>query len=171
MIDNDLYSRPVLDFITVSAEFCKLLEHATEETCEDFVQTLRRLIPMVYLKAVMLDEAPDVEGYNMQHLTEEDYDYIRSSVHAHLGVNDEYLDTFSEDFRYSDQPVLRTISEDLADTYQVLREMVEAFRTEDDECMAVALRDTLEDFEDRWGQSLLGALRALHAAAGEMASR
>ena len=67
-----------------------------------------------------------------------------------------------ESFRYSDAPVVCTVSESLADVYQALRNMVETFRSEIDEAMEVASSIVSKNFKLRWGQLLLGATRAIH---------
>ncbi len=159
---NHVYRRDVLEFVTVATEFCKQLEQCPGSERGEFAQLMQRLIPMVYLKASMVEEVEEGVGYVDQPVTEEDYEYIRSSIAAILRNADDYLDVFVQEFRYSDGPVVCTISESLADCYQTLRNMVEAFRSEIDEAMEVALYDCLEDFRARWGQQMLGALRALH---------
>ena len=79
-----------------------------------------------------------------------------------MGEKDDFLDVFVEDFRYSEHPVLCTVSENLADVYQQLRELVEAFREGYEESMQVALYDVMDEFKMQWGQKLLNALRAIH---------
>lgn len=159
-----IYSRPVLDFITVSTEYCKILENQDHKQRAMFIDLMRRLLPMIYLKVSLLPDIPEAPGYNESCVTEEDYDNIRIAVAHIMGEFDDYLDVFVEDFKYSEQPVLRTISEDLADLYQVLRELVETYRLGHEEAMQVALHEAKEQFTTAWGQTLLNALRALHDA-------
>lgn len=159
---KNIYSRPVLDFVTVSTEYCKLVENLNDTTLPDFLRIIRPMLSMLYLKATMVQDYDEGEGYNTPAVTEEDYNYIRTHIHDLLGVDDDFLDTFVEDFKYSDQPILCTVSENLADIYQALRDMVETFRGGYEDAMTVALYDTLESFRYEWGQKLLGALRALH---------
>ncbi|MBP3228641.1 MAG: DUF5063 domain-containing protein [Bacteroidaceae bacterium] len=157
-----IYSDTVLDFVRASAEYCRFLEGCSESGADDFRRTLCALLPMVYLKAALLN-APDApDAYVSPHVTEEDYNYIRHSVAAVLGPQDDYLDVQVEDFKYSEQPILRTVSENLADVYQSLRDLVETFREGHEEAMEVALADTLEEFRLTWGDALLAALRTLH---------
>lgn len=157
-----LYSQPVLDLITVSAEYCKYLEPSQGKKLKDFLRVMCGLLPMIYLKTTLLDDVPETAGWNEKKVTEEDYNYVRSSVAAILGEHDDFLEVFVEDFKYSEQPVLCTVSENLADIYQQLRELVEAFREGYDESMEVALYETVDEFRLQWGQKLLNALRALH---------
>lgn len=79
-----------------------------------------------------------------------------------MADKDDFLDVFVEDFKYSEQPVLCTVSECLADIYQQLRELVETFREGYEEAMEVALAEVVEEFRMQWGQKLLNALRAIH---------
>lgn len=157
-----LYSQPVLDFVTVATEYCKYVEQCSQTETNDFCRVMRGLLPMIYLKATLLEEVPETAGWNEKRVTEEDYNYIRSQVATILGSNDDFLDVFVEDFKYSEHPVLCTISENLADIYQQLRELVEAFREGYEDAMEVALFETIDEFHIQWGQKLLNALRALH---------
>ncbi len=157
-----VYTQPVLDFVRVGTEYCKYLEQCQSAELADFVRVMRGLLPMVYLKATLLGEVPDAPGWTEPRLTEADYDYIRGNVAAVLADKDDFLDVFVEDFKYSEHPVLCTVSENLADVYQQLRELVESFRSGDVESMEASLSETMTEFRLQWGQKLLNALRALH---------
>lgn len=161
---SPLYAPAVLDFVTVATEFCRRVETCGETDREELGNILRPLLAMIYLKASLLPTVETSAGFNEERVTEADYDFVRHNVAAVLGEQDDYLDVFVEDFKYSDQPVLCTVSEDLADVYQALRNMVEVYRGGHDEAMAVALADVREQFGLYWGQKLLNALRALHDA-------
>lgn len=162
MKETTVYSRSVLDFVTVSAEYCRQVEQCAEAERQEFVRIMLSLLPMVYLRASLVGDIPDVAGYNEPKVTEDDYNYVRQGVSRLLGADDDYLDVFAEDFKYSDQPVLQTVSENLADVYQALRNLVEVFRGGHEEAMTVAVVEALDEFRLHWGQKLLGALRALH---------
>jgi len=162
MEDNYVYSKSVLDFVAVATEFCKQLEQTADEVQEHFVDVMLRLLPLLYLKVSVIDDLPEVFGHNTPKVTEADYDFVRCGVTRIMGEKDDFLDVFVEDFKYSDQPVLQTISENLADVYQELRELVEAFREGYEEAMRAALSDAVEAFRLHWGQKLLNAQRALH---------
>ncbi len=162
MEQNPLYSNHNIEFLTVSAEFCKYLEQCRTSERAEFLRVMCSLLPMIYIKASMLSKPEEPVGYNEPFVTEEDYDYVRGSVASVMGQYDEYLDVFVEDFKFSDQPVLCTISEGLADVYQSLRDLTEVYRQGHEEAIEVALYDVLESFANDWGQKLLNSLRALH---------
>lgn len=166
--NNYLYSQRVLDFITISTEFCKYLEQCEDKSLENFTSVMRGLLPMLYLKTILIGNVTEVAGWNEKKLTEEDYNFIRSNIARLMGDKDDFLDVFVADFKYSEHPVLCTISENLADIYQQLRELVETFREGYEESMQVALYETIEEFKLQWGQKLLNALRAIHDASFNM---
>ena len=82
-----------------------------------------------------------------------------------LGANDDYLDTFVDEMKYSDKPILKTISEDLADVYQDIGNFLSAYQTENEEVMFVAVAKVVKSFTEYWGGRLLSAMRALHEVA------
>jgi hypothetical protein len=164
MEESSIYSQKTLEFIQVASEYCKVMEHSREFEQHDFIDVMRNLLPMVYLKISLIGEVEETDGFNEPKVTEEDYNYVRSGVANILAEKDDYLDVFVEDFKYSEQPILCTISENLADIYQALRNLLEVYRSNYEEAMQVALFDTIEDFKLYWGQTLLNALKALHDA-------
>lgn len=164
MSENPIQQRGVTDFLTVCAEYCKTLEQCGNDEREHFIDVMRGLLAMLYLKASLLPDFPEEPGYNEPVVTEDDYEYIRTKVAAVMKEQDDYLDVFMEDFKYSDQPILCTVSENLADIYQNLRNFVEVVRGGHEEAVSVALYDIRSSFETEWGQKVLNALRALHDA-------
>ncbi|MBR1889094.1 MAG: DUF5063 domain-containing protein [Alloprevotella sp.] len=165
-IDTGLpYPKSVIEFLTVSAEFCKLMETCAQTEASDFAKQASILLTMLYLKVQFISEDFDSEGFNEDFVTEEDYNFVRQNVSTVLGPADDYLTTNVEDFKFSDQPVLHTVSEDLADLYQVMRNLIEVVRNGYEDAIRAALSDTLEQYRYFWGRVLLNALTALHPVA------
>lgn len=162
--DKYIYSKPVIEFVTVATELCKFLEQREMLEREQWIDIARGLLAMVYLKASFLGSPEEVAGFNERSVTEGDYEMVRGYVSAEMGEMDDYLDVFVSDFKYSDTPVLRTISEDMADIYQYLRDLVEIFRNGHEEAMQLAMFEAVQSFGTEWGQTILNALRALHDA-------
>ncbi len=155
-----IYSQPVLDLVTVGAEYCRYLEAREPHTEDDFLRVMGGLLPMIYLKAALLDGGPEAEGWNAHKVTEDDYNYVRSAVAAALGADDDFLDFPGG--RHDGECAVCTVSECLADVYQQLRELVEAFRQGYEDAMEAALAEAREEFALQWGRKLLAALHALH---------
>ena len=165
MKDKDLviFHRDTVEFVTVAAEFCGFLERAGEQKRRDFVDTALKLLPLLYLKASML---PPCEPLGMAEpetfVDEAAYEAVRLAVAAVMADGDDYLDVFVEDMRYSDTPIRKTISEDLADIYQDVKDFVSVYRLGFDETMHDALAICEEHFATYWGQVLVNTMRALH---------
>ena len=128
-----------------------------------FVDTTLKLLPLLYLKASMLppcetigDEAPET------FVTEETYEIVRMNLAGILADRDDYLDVFVSDMKYSDQPITRYISEDLADIYQDIKDFIFVFQLGLNETMNDSLAICQENFRLYWGQKLVNTLRALH---------
>lgn len=158
-----IYSNNVIDFTTLAAETCVYLEHAAESSKQDFISKGVKLLPLLYLKATLLDDLnTESEGFLERFVTEIDYLYVKNQVEQLLGADDSYLEVFHPDMPYSDTPIAAFISENLADIYQELKDFIENFQIGEAEIMTSAVIACVEAFAEHWGQKLLNALRALH---------
>lgn len=95
-------------------------------------------------------------------VTEDDYEVIRINLQEVLADRDDYLDVFVEEMKYSDTPIRKSIAEDLADIYQVVKDFVCQFRSGLGDTMHDALAQCRELFAEYWGQTLVNTMRALH---------
>lgn len=158
-----VFSRNTVEFVTVAAEFCAYLEQAGSHTRKEFVETMLKILPLLYLKAQML---PDEERLNEEQLedfvSEDSYEILRMNICDLLADKDAYLDVFVEEMKYSDTPVTKNISEDLADIYQDVKNFVCLFRLGINETMHDAIIECNEHFRLYWGQRTVNTLRALH---------
>lgn len=158
-----IFDKNVIEFVTVAAEFCAFLERAEGMKRKTFVGTTLKILPLLYLKASMLpkcevigDEAPET------YVTEEMYEVLRINLSDIMAEKDDYLEVFLPDMAYSDQPIKKNISEDLADIYQDIRDFIFVFQLGLNETMNDALAICQENFGMLWGQKLVNTLRALH---------
>ena len=158
-----VYSRDIVEFVTVAAEFCGYVEASQGRGRTEFVNTVLKLLPLLYLKASLLPVV-DVEDdfYPETFVTEQDYEYLRMTVASVMGECDDYLDLCNEEVRFSDEPMMKSISEDMADIYQAVRNFVETYRIGVEENMLGAVAEVLQSFNLYWGQTLVNAMRALH---------
>ena len=158
-----IFDKNVIEFVTVAAEFCAFLERAEGMKRKAFVDTTLKILPLLYLKASMLpkcetigDEAPET------YVTEEMYEVLRINLSDILAEKDDYLEVFLPEMAYSDQPIKKNISEDLADIYQDIRDFIFVFQLGLNETMNDSLAICQENFGMLWGQKLVNTLRALH---------
>ncbi len=163
-MNQQIYSKDVIDFVKLAADYCLKLEHSREATPRELVKGMLNSLPYLYIKATTLLESSLGENAfaTDPQVTEDDYNFVRNGIYDVLGRYDEYLDVFVEDMKYSDNPILRSVSEELADIYQDLRNFLAVYRDGIDELMAAALEEVLDNFKEYWGQKCVNVMRALH---------
>jgi len=162
--DTDIvYSKPVIDFVTVGVEFCAMLESEEAVARREWLIKMSRLLPMLYLKAALLPETIAVDEAPAEtFVREEDYVCVAGKVASIMGGDDVYLDVFVDDMKYSDTPVSASVSENIADIYQDLRNFVSVYQYEMGDRMLEALAVVTENFKNYWGQKLVNVLRPVH---------
>jgi len=160
-----IFDKNTIEFVTVAAEYCAFMERAREKRRDEWVDTALKLLPLLYLKASLI---PPCERLGIdepaQSVSEADYEYVRMAVKAVMGSQDDYLEVFVPDMIYSEGPLTCTISEDLADIYQDVRNFIEVFQCGINLIMNDTLAVCKEHFSTYWGQRLVNAMRALHDA-------
>lgn len=158
-----IFNRNTVEFVTVAAEFYSFLERAAGTKRSVFVDTTLKILPLLYLKASMIPECEIVEDNPPESfVTEEDYEIMRMTVAGIMGEKDDYLEVFHPDIAYSDTPIKKCISEDLADIYQDIKDFICVFRIGYEPTMHDSLAICRENFQEYWGQKLVNTLRALH---------
>lgn len=161
--EDIVFSRNTVEFVTVAAEFCAYLERANEHSRSEFTSTMLKLLPLLYIKAQMLPTDERVSDNDLeQFVTEDSYEILRITISELLADKDAYLDVFVADMKYSDTPVTKSISEDLADIYQDIKNFICLFQLGINETMHDAIIECNEHFGTYWGQTLVNTLRALH---------
>lgn len=163
-MENIIYDKNSIEFVTVGVEFCSLMENARSFTRAEFVRKSVVVLPLLYLKAALLskDNEEDFEGFPEQFVSEAEYEMIRSQIATVMEDEDDYLETFHPDMAYSDMPIAAFISEDLADIYQDIKNLAFAYSTRQEDSMRVALDICRTSFYEYWGQKLSNAMGALH---------
>jgi len=174
-IDNSIYAHETLEFITVAAEYCALVEttdngqatldgrRESQQTTETFVSTLLKLLPLLYMKVQLLPEVEtDGAFVPSDQVTEDDYNYVRDCAYSLLHEHDEYEMLVWDEDMQTEESRWCSVSEGLADIYQALRNFVAVYQQRVEPCMLDALWLLRENFELYWGQTLLDTLRQLH---------
>ena len=161
--NQTIFDKNVIEFVTVAAEFCAFLERSELISRKDFVDKILKILPLLYFKTTLLPKCEEINDETLEnYVTEEQYEAIRTKVAGIMAEKDDYLDVFVEDMVYSDQPIRKNISEDLADIYQDIRDFIFIFQLGLNETMNDALFICQENFKTLWGQKLVNTLRALH---------
>lgn len=159
-----IFSKNVIEFVTVAVQYCSALENIEVETEKEITDKLSKLLPLLYLKASLLPEIEfEDEVYTEVTVTENDYNQVLSSIYNIYKKNDSYLEVFLDDMKYSDTPISASISENLTDIYQDIKNFISIFEMGIEESMSESLYTCTQNFKLYWGQSLVNVLRALHS--------
>jgi hypothetical protein len=154
-----------LAFIALCNEYCNAVELARESERQEFIDSMLRLLPRIYISAADLksDLLDPNETYIDSALEEDYYDSMRRNVALLLGEDDAYLDVFEDDMKYSDTPIAASISEGVADLFQVMFNFLETVRNAPYDLVNEAVQTMHEDFEHYWSMKLCDVLRAINA--------
>jgi len=160
---DPVYSRNVVEFTAAAIEFCKYAEHAGEIKGDELLKILQRILPYLYLKASLLPSLePYFEDGNEKFVTESDWFKIHDTLGDKFGTADDYLEVFDEKINDSEGPVVSSLSENMADIYQDLKDFLLLYQTGTQEVMNDAVWECRLNFENFWGQKLTNSLRAIH---------
>jgi len=161
---NFTFSKNVVEFVTVGVQFCSFLENIQDENSVEITDKLTKLLPLLYLKASLLPDVEiDYDIYPEVTVTEEDYNYIVAKLLNVYKSDDTYLEVFVEDMKYSDTPISASISENIADIYQDIKNFASVYERGIEDNMNEALFACYDNFKLYWGQKLVNVLRALHS--------
>lgn len=154
-----------LAFIALCNEYCSAVENAAMSEQFGFIDTMLRLLPRLYISANDLKSELFISetSFIPQALDENTYDQLRLRMAALFGEDDTFLEVFEEDMKYSDTPIAASVSESLADLFQVFFDFLEACRDVPNQIMKEAIAAVRESFADFWSQTLVNVLRALNS--------
>ena len=159
-----VYSKNVIEFVTVANEYCSFVETVDHFTRKDFLSRIQKLFPLLYLKASLLPE-PDAELSDEEpekFVSEDDYNFILNKLVSKIGEFDAYQEIYDSSLQYSHIPVEGSIAENITDIYQDLKDFILCYRIGTLEVMNDAFRECRNNFEQYWGQRLVNGLRAIH---------
>jgi len=163
-LNSIAYSKNVIEFITVANEFCSFLERSDDLETPVFLSRLQKILPLLYLKASLLPEFEfEAEDDLEKFVTEIDYNMIQQKVLQHTGGSDDYQEVFVTGMQFSESALTANISENVADIYQEMKDLVMSFRMLNDEVMEQAVWECKNNFSSLWGQTLVNCLRAVHS--------
>ena len=161
--ENIVYSKGVIEFVTIAAEYCSYVESVENDSKKDFLLKSQKLLSALYLKASLLPKVDAIyEDGNEKFVSEEDWIYIKGKVVQKLGKHEIFLDVYSAVLALEDDSENVSLSEIYADIYQDLMDFVSLYRFGHEDSMNDALWECQQNFQQYWGQRLLVALTAIH---------
>lgn len=148
-----------LELYTVALPFILLMEKAEKQESLSFVSDCSKLLPYLYLKALLqespTDDDSDVPGY----VTMEDYINVQNAVQKCLKQYD--IPVFiPEDQEEEGRFVL--LSELMTDIFQEVKNYTASFELLDENDKILLASAAKKGFTDRWGKKILFVQIGLH---------
>ena len=99
-MNENIYDKNIVEFVTVGVEFCSFIEQASETSRNAFTDTAIKILPLLYLKATLLPDYESKSDLSVEHfVTENIYEYIRSGISRMFGEHDSYLEVFQAEMQ------------------------------------------------------------------------
>lgn len=149
-----VYTKNIIEFVTVALEYCNYLEHADERTIDVFAPVMQKVLALLYLKAAIVEKPVSLGDADVPtSVTEAEYQTIQNKINSVMGSRDDYFDGENAS----------SVSENLADIYQSVKDFLMNYKQGEQAVSNDSLAQCMDDFENYWGIKLLNCIKALHA--------
>ncbi|MDX8340382.1 DUF5063 domain-containing protein [Draconibacterium sp. IB214405] len=162
-MDQIVYSKNVVEFVTVANEYCSTIENVSHLTAEENLAKLQKLLPLLYLKASVVEKIEMVMDEELEKFVNElDYNVLHQKWLQLLGEHDGFYEVFDPNIQFGEETVRASISENLMDIYQDLKDCITNYSIGNEEVMNDTISECIYHFEEFWGQQLVNVMRAVH---------
>lgn len=162
-VHNFVYSSELLAFVKAANTCCSYLEELKSDEGRAFIIESLKHLSTVYTTFLELGETePVLESGLEPAVTEQEWSALFQKVAGVLGPYNDILRVAGEEEFDRSELVNHTISEDLADLYQELKDFTVSYSLGIEELMNDAAWEMKVRFGEQWGTKLLRALLALH---------
>ena len=163
-VHNYVYSSEMLEFVNAANACCGFLEELTDTEGRTFIIESVKHLSAVYASFLITGESePVLESPGEPTVTEQEWSELFQRIAMILGPHNDILRMADEGEFDRSEVVNHTISEDMADLYQDLKDFTAIYSRGVEEFMNDAAWELGEHFAEHWGAKLLRALQALHA--------
>jgi hypothetical protein len=158
-----VYSSEMLEFVKAANAFCAYLEQLKGTEGRAFITDSVGHLSRVYATFIKTGTTePVFESSPEPTVTEQEWSALFQRIATILGPHNHILRIAAEQEFDRSEVVSHTVSEDLADLYQELRDFTSIYSRGMEELMNDAAWELKERFAEHWGTKLLQALKALH---------
>ena len=160
---NYVYSSALVEFVKTANDCCAFLEQVKDTEGRTFILESVKHLSTIYASFLNTGETePVFESPGEPTVTEQEWSALFQRMAMILGPHNDVLRMAEEGEFDRSEVVNHTISEDLADIYQDLRDFTSIYSRGIEELMNDAAWELKERFNEHWGAKLLRALQALH---------
>jgi hypothetical protein len=158
-----VYSEEVLALVKSANDLATFLEEFSEADGAGFISESLVLLSAVYAAMIRVGECDtSADAPPEPSVSEQDWAALFQKIARLLGAHNEIIRPAEESEYDRSELLTHTISEDLADVYQELRDFTSIYSRGLEELMNDATWELRERFYEHWGKKLLRALSALH---------
>lgn len=158
-----IYTKETVEFATVAKEFIAFLEASAKISKKEFIETSLKILPLLYLKALLLPELEDFDAdFTEKFIDEASWSYIQQVVAAKLDEDDQYVQIQDATVMNSLDSLNVGLSELYADLYQEIGDFIGAFKLGVDEITLAAFYYCQENFKTYWGIRAVVLMKSLH---------
>ena len=161
ILNEPAYSPFVLEFLAVAQKYCLFIEEINKYQKKQIFEYLHKALPLLYVRGSVLPE-PEVEDFssNEKYVTEEQWQIVFNEMREKIGKEDEYW--FLENDNPLNDQVKGSLSDNLADIYQDLKDFVLLYQKPLRDAKQVAVKEIAFLFKSHWGFRAVNALKVLH---------
>lgn len=160
--ENILLQKSIQEMVMVANEFCHFVETAETQSKEIVLNVLQKMMPLMYLKGSLLPEIsvsnPDA---NVRFVTEEDWNNIYNVLKNKIENDDHFL-FLKNDSESDDTPETFSISEEIADIYQDMKDCLKLLQINTKDAQENAISELYNLFMNHWGIRVCRVQYAIH---------
>jgi len=157
--NEPVFSKNVLEVLTISNELCLLIENSEKYEKHEVLTILHRLLPLLYLKASLIKKVnatnPDTSE---RFVTEEEYELIFQSLKKLLGSTGDSFYVLDK----NNTSIKSSLAEYLTDIYQDIKDFLTLYQKSSMSAKENAINECVTLYETHWGPRLLSSLQAIH---------
>lgn len=158
-----VYSGEIVALVKAANEAATFLEELKGKRVAEFLSEAPMLLVSVYTAMLKTGETEPVFEEGIEPVvSEQEWAAVYQQVAGILGSGNAFLRPAEEEEFDRSELVTHTISEDLADVYQELRDFTTHYSRGMEEIMNDAAWELKQRFHEHWGKKLLRALLAIH---------
>lgn len=160
--DDITMGKNALEMLLVANEYCLFMEEMEEKSKSSIFDFVHRVVPLMYTKGSLLPDVPvEYPEANMRFVTEEQWEQVFNILREKFGEDDEYW-IIDPQYINETEPLKASLSENLADIYQDMKDFVLLYQKNTLAARQNALSDCKTLFADHWGYRITNIMARLH---------
>ena len=161
VLNQAVYSPLVLEFLSIAQKYCLFIEEIDRHEKNEIFDAMHKALPLLYVKGSLLPEVY-VEDFsiNEKYVTAEHWQDIFNELRRKFGNDDEYW--FIENDNPLNDLVKGSISDNLTDIYQDMKDFVILYQKPIRDAKKIAVWEIKELFRAHWGVRAVNLLKVIH---------